>query len=939
MPSKAIDLKYTIGADLSELERSTDKAITKQRQWKREMAELEAQQHRHRQAIGDLGQGMATFGAVVAVGLGMAAKAAIEWESAFAGVRKTVDGSDQEIAALEGELRQLAKTLPATHAEIAAVAEAAGQLGIKRKDIAEFTKTMVDLGETTNLSADEAATALAKFSNIMGTSASDVDRLGSALVALGNDGASTEQDIIAMGLRIAAAGNQVGMTEAQILGFASALSSVGIEAEAGGSSFSTAIIKMAVATRSGGEALEIFARVAGVTTTEFAQGFGRDASGAMILFIQGLRKMQDEGGDTFGTLNALGLSENLVRDALLRAAGASEMFTKSIKVGSEAWAENTALVEEAEKRYQTTESRMRVAGNQIKDAMIDIGAAILPAVAAGTQGVSDMVRAWSELPGPLKDVVAVAGAAAVGITLVGGAALVAYPRVLAFRESMTALAATGGAMGGALGKFGLFMAGPWGLAITAGVTLLGLFAAGSGAASREQQQLAEAGRSVAEAIREQNGAMNDSVRAVAAKAAAEEGLLDLAKGLHLELPRITDAILEQGSAYDALIAELDRTIDAGTILSTTGQGAVVTMNAEAVAATDLKAGLEDLVGGKNAELQATEDTTEATKESSDAAREQSAAVAEQQRAAEAATTALKDMIDALDTLNGVHLTAREAHLRWIESIDATRESLAKNGATLDGNTVAGRENIRALDAQAKAANDLAAAAAREAEATGGATAGIVAFKGSLEASRPALYQQALAFYGNQAAAKAYVDQVLGIPSAASTHVNLTGIPAAQASLDHFIFSNQGRVIGVRIQTAYGPGVLTPGGSVYNAQGNIVSFAGGGHWENHAPQIVNARPGTVRMWAEPDTDRESYIPWAMDRRSRATAILAETARGFGYDLALPSQPAWQVAQSSYSRTVDASTNIHGDVIVADYREFEREREVARRHALFSAGVSA
>ena len=155
-----------------------------------------------------LGRGFTAVGLLAAAGLGIAAKAASDWESAWIGVTKTVDGSAAELAQLEQELRGLAKTLPATHEEIAGVAEAAGQLGVKRQDVAAFTKTMIALGVSTNLSADDAATGLAKLGNIMGVLPSQAGRAGSALVALGNDGASTEADILAMSLRIAGAGHE-----------------------------------------------------------------------------------------------------------------------------------------------------------------------------------------------------------------------------------------------------------------------------------------------------------------------------------------------------------------------------------------------------------------------------------------------------------------------------------------------------------------------------------------------------------------------------------------------------------------------------------------------------------------------------------------------------------------------------------------------------------
>src|SRR5690606_1279122 len=120
------------------------------------------------------GTSVTVFGATTALALGGSVKAAIDWESAWAGVEKTVDGSAAQMAQLEESLRGMARELPASHQEIAAVAEAAGQLGVGAEDIESFTRTMIDLGETTNLTADEAATAIAQMANVMGTSGDDI---------------------------------------------------------------------------------------------------------------------------------------------------------------------------------------------------------------------------------------------------------------------------------------------------------------------------------------------------------------------------------------------------------------------------------------------------------------------------------------------------------------------------------------------------------------------------------------------------------------------------------------------------------------------------------------------------------------------------------------------------------------------------------------------
>lgn len=952
------NLTYRIGADIGELRREMEAAGKLTRSMKAELAALEAQQQSHRQALGDLGQGFVTYGAVVAAGLAVAGKAAMDWETAFTGVRKTVDGSPQEIAALEAEMRQLARTLPATHAEIAGVAEAAGQLGIKRADIAGFTKVMIDLGNTTNLTAEDAATGLAKLSNIMGTSASDVDRLGSALVALGNDGASTEADILSMALRIAGAGRQVGLTEAQVLGFASALSSVGIEAEAGGSSISRVMITIEQAVRSGGSAVKGFADVAGMSSDAFSKAYRDDAASAIATFIAGLNKMSAAGGDVFGVLSDLGFGEIIVRDAILRTAGASDMLTKSLKVGTTAWAENKALTDEASKRYETSASKLQVAGNQIKDVLIDIGAVIGPMVVGAGQVIGDIVSAFQALPGPMKDIVTWVGVASAGIALFGGIALMAVPKVLAFRESMSTLATTGGVASSALGKFGLFMSGPWGAAIGVGVSLLGVFAAQSGAAGRKQQELETDLRAVAVSLREQNGVVNESIRMSIAKTAQDtkfasnqKGLLTVAKDLGVETGLVTDSILKQGGAYDSLKAHLDKIIAAGAdarkAMSSADPTVAGTANKQlaerAAAAEMLKSKVDELTNSFAGQVSIDKEVAGAAKGAAGSTKAQAEQQENLKKQAEEATAALNDLVKALDAINATTLSYREAQRSYLDQIVETNEALATNGKNLDINTKAGRDNLSALDGQAKAANDLAEAAAREAESMGGAAAGAAALKNSLDASRPALIEQAMQFGMNEQQAKDYADAVLGIPGTASTSVLTPGAQAAQLELTRvkdavlavpptkdvnvgvisaeaqqklrdlgfsvrtlpdgtvvvnandspardrtntLISDINNRSASLRVNLVRGSNGL--GVMVAEAQGGIVAYAGGGIHEDHKPQIVKAVPGMARMWAEPETDKESYIPWAMDRRPRATGVLAETADGFGYTLVPKSQ---------------------------------------------------
>lgn len=346
-----------------------------------------ANQMRH---LGDdlqqAGQGIAmTFGSIAAastLAIGSTVKAASDYESAFAGVRKTVDGTEADFQRLSKGIIDMSKRMPESAEDIAAVAESAGQLGIKTDAIMGFTETMVMMGTATNMSSTDAAEALARLANITQMPQDEFDRLGSTVVALGNNLAATETDIVNMGLRIAGAGNTVGMSEDQILSFAGALSSVGIEAEMGGSAISRVMVDISSAVNNGGEDLENFAKVAGMSSSEFKEAFEKDAATGIIAFIEGLGKMQESGQDTFGVLDELGLSEIRVRDTLLRAAGAGDLFAESLEIGSDAWKENTALTNEAAERYKTFESQLTIFLNKIKDIFRTIGGPFLSALSA-----------------------------------------------------------------------------------------------------------------------------------------------------------------------------------------------------------------------------------------------------------------------------------------------------------------------------------------------------------------------------------------------------------------------------------------------------------------------------------------------------------------------------------------------------------------------------
>lgn len=355
---------------------------------------------------------------------------AIEFESSFADVRKVLgDVSTEELDELEESIRELALVRPETASEISEITAMAAQLGVRGNDnLMKFTDTMVKLGDSTNLTGEEASETFAKFINIMGTSQGDIDRVGAAVVNLGNNFATTEKDIAEMSMRLGAAGKLAGMSEAEVLGVAAALSSVGINAEAGGSAFSKLIINMSNASANGKKANEIisstgktlrelqmlsdadskaftemaqslgytsdefndfldasatleqFSKVTGMTADEFNKAYGEDAVGTIQKFINSLAGMEDS--QALQILDEMGIKEIRLRDTILRSTTGVENFNKALEVSNQGWEENIALDNEANQRYQTTESRIKMMKNRFTEVGIKLKKEIQPAIDA-----------------------------------------------------------------------------------------------------------------------------------------------------------------------------------------------------------------------------------------------------------------------------------------------------------------------------------------------------------------------------------------------------------------------------------------------------------------------------------------------------------------------------------------------------------------------------
>lgn len=401
------------------------------------------------------------MGAALAGVVGMSIKAAVDWESAFAGVRKTMsDATEGELQTLEKQIRGMALDMPIAATQLAKLGEAAGALGVKTQDVKGFIEVAAMIGTTTNVSADEAATALGQLSNVLGMTQAEYPKFAAALVDLGNKGASTESQILEIASRAGGAASMIDLSTDALLAFASATANLGIEVEAGGTSLQRLFLDFGGFANSMGT-LESMAKQAGMTVDQFraivmeggkdltilAQGLGmtnKELSGvvtkargldaaarytgmsakafrdlfqerpdlAILRLMESLSQLDD--AERAMAITTFGWSKEIRLNRLVMGLTTKDAknLADSLQYGAEAWEAQTAAVDEAQERYKTSASQFGILRNHLMELAITFGTDLLPHMNAAVGWLTENIPAglrtlgdiWSRyLEGPFTE--------------------------------------------------------------------------------------------------------------------------------------------------------------------------------------------------------------------------------------------------------------------------------------------------------------------------------------------------------------------------------------------------------------------------------------------------------------------------------------------------------------------------------------------------------
>ncbi|OPC83002.1 hypothetical protein B4N89_20530 [Embleya scabrispora] len=608
----------------------------------------------------------------------------------------------------------------------------------------------------------------------------------------------------------------------------------------------------------------------------FTQG-GPPARAALQQVLDALRGIEDP---TLRNSTALALFGTKLEDT--QAA----LFALDPKTATKGMSDLAGAAERAgETMRDSAAVNMEKFKRSVQAGLVDfIGGEVLPRLLELASFAKNM---WEGIPEGGKDVIQVLGLATLvvgGLTLafsVGRAAVGAYQAMLAALSAQATVAST------AMRVLQVSM-GVLGLAAVAVTTVMALLGHSSKQSSDDVNRFTDS-------IRKAGGAVDESTKAMVRGELSQKGVLQSAQKLGLSMQDVTDAATGNAAAWERVKAAIgdrlwgDTAKDAWTVL-----GSLESTN-EA-----LKYGTSEW-----------ERQAEAQGQSVEQAREVAAQQQAVTRAAEDQEKAVKALKDSWDALNGKALDSMAAQDDLEASVDDLTASIEENGRTLDAGTEKGRNNRGAIRDMVEASYALSEATLQE---TGSREQANAVLATQRERLRATLEQ--MGYTKDQIAV--LIQQYFRIPGEVGTSIEadpsgaLRGVSSALGALARI--PNEKVIL---ISAAIGAGAAAALAMARQADGGILSFVNGGITpgryrsyagggiEQHVAQIADGTP-VGRYWAEEETDKESYIPWALAKRARSTAILARTASAFGFELMPASRTVGAPALAGIGTTAASAT---------------------------------
>lgn len=326
-----------------------------------------------------------------AAGLTYAAREAVKFESAMAGVRKVVDGTPEQIEQLGGQVKKLAVEFGMMPEQMAEIVAAGGQLGIAADKLDEFARVTATMATAFGMTAEEAGNAAATIANVFQLPIGEVEKLGDAINVLGNNTAAREKDIVAAMARIGGTAKQFGLAADEAAALADAFIALGKPPEVAATAINAMLQKLQTA-QSQGKDFQAALEGIGTSADEMAANIAANPQQALTEFLHKLEGLDKQSRAL--TLSQLFGTEYSDDIALL--VGSLGEYEKALGLVNDQSQIQGAMQKEAAAALNTTEGQINKAKAAVSNMAGELGNALLPILKITASTVETVATAISD---------------------------------------------------------------------------------------------------------------------------------------------------------------------------------------------------------------------------------------------------------------------------------------------------------------------------------------------------------------------------------------------------------------------------------------------------------------------------------------------------------------------------------------------------------------
>lgn len=392
-----------LGAEQLRLKRDTDLATAAmERQQKRlaTITDAQAKMAANRQTRADIPGELFGLAAASAPAI-YAAKKAVDYESAFAGVTKVVNFKDDaEKAATRSRMMEMAGQLGVDQVGMTNIVAAAGEAGIgKRADgttdaneLLRFAGDASKMSVAMDMTAEEAGTTLAKWRSAMGMDQDQAMRLADYSNAISNEMAAKPAEVARVMLRQGATTMKAGFTDRQAAALAASLIAGGEGEETTATAMKNItgrLNKSFAATKAQKETLAML----GFDPMVLAKDMQRDAGGTLFKV---LGKIGTQDKDKQAAVISQLFGEEVV-GAVSKLTANTDLLRKAMTLAGDEAAYAGSMEAEYQNKAKTRQAMLDRAGANFDRLVINLGDLFLPLMDEVVEPLSAMAASGAKL--------------------------------------------------------------------------------------------------------------------------------------------------------------------------------------------------------------------------------------------------------------------------------------------------------------------------------------------------------------------------------------------------------------------------------------------------------------------------------------------------------------------------------------------------------------